>query len=83
VSYYLSHALSLPVKWIEKAPKIFAARLGFLMTTIISGLVIFGFKLTSIVVGGMLVFFACLEFFFAICVGCLIYTYLVLPFYKK
>jgi len=83
ISYYLSNALNLPVRLIDKAPKLFAARLGFLMTTIIAGLFIFGFKIASIVVAGMLIFFASLEFFFGICAGCLIYTYLVLPFYKN
>ena len=83
VSHYLSNALSLPVKLIDKAPKVFAARLGFLMTLVIAAL--FSLKLTiaSVIVASILVFFASLEFFFAICVGCLIYTYLVLPFYKK
>jgi len=82
-SHYLSNTLSLPVKLIDKAPKVFAARLGFLMTTLISGLFIFDLKLASVVVSGMLIFFASLEFLFAICVGCMIYTYLILPFYKK
>lgn len=79
----LSNTLNLPVRLIDKAPKIFAARLGFLMTTAIAGLFILGLKITSIVVATMLIFFASLEFLFAICVGCLIYTYLILPFYKK
>jgi len=83
ISYYLSNALNLPVKLIDKAPKIFAARLGFLMTTVIAGLFIFSFKVASIVLAVTLIFFASLEFIFAICVGCLIYTYFVLPFYKK
>lgn len=82
-SHSLSNALNLSVRLIDKAPKIFAARLGFLMTTAIAGLFIFGLKITSIVVATMLIFFASLEFLFAICVGCLIYTYLILPFYKK
>ena len=82
-SHYLSNTLSLPVKLINKAPKVFAARLGFLMTAVISGLFIFDLKLASIVISGMLIFFASLEFLFAICVGCMIYTYLILPFYKK
>jgi hypothetical protein len=79
----LSNTLNLPVRLIDKAPKIFAARLGFLMTAAIAGLFIFSFKIASIVVASMLIFFAGLEFLFAICVGCLIYTYLILPFYKK
>jgi len=82
-SNYLSNTLNLPVRLIDKVPKIFAARLGFLMTTAIAGLFIFSLKITSVVVATMLVFFASLEFLFAICVGCMIYTYLILPFHKK
>lgn len=81
--YYLSNALSLPVKMIDKAPKVFAARLGFLMTTVIAMLFIINLKVAAVIVAGVLVFFATLEFVFAICVGCTIYTYLILPFYKK
>ena len=83
VSHYLSNTLHLPVKMIDKAPKVFAARLGFLMAIIITGLFIFELQLASFIVAGMLIFFAGLEFLLAICVGCMIYTYLVLPFYKK
>jgi len=83
ISCYLSNTLNLPIRLIDKAPKIFAARLGFLMSSVIAGLFIFSFKIASIVVASILIFFAGLEFVFAICVGCMIYTYLVLPFYKK
>lgn len=82
-SHYLSNALNLPIKMIDKAPKIFAARLGLVMTSVITGLFIFELKVASVIVASILVFFASLEFFFAICVGCMIYTYLILPFYKK
>lgn len=82
-SHYLSNALSLPVKLIDKAPKVFAARLGFLMTAVISGLFVLEFSLASIIVSSLLIFFAMLEFLFAICAGCMIYNYLILPFYKK
>ena len=82
-SHYVSNALSLSIKLIDKAPKIFAARLGFLMTTIIAGLFVFNLPAASMVVAAMLIFFAGLELLFAVCVGCMIYTYLVLPFYKK
>ena len=83
VSHYMSSVLSLSVKMIDKAPKIFAARLGFLMTTVIAGLFIMKMTVAAMVVAGILIFFAALEFLFAICVGCMIYTYLILPFYKK
>ncbi len=82
-SHYLSNAFSLPVKLIDKAPKVFAARLGFLMTIVIAGLFIFELQVASFIVAGMLIFFAGLEFVFAICAGCMIYNYLILPFYKK
>ena len=83
VSHYLSNALNLPLKMIDKAPKIFAARMGFLMTAIITGLFVSDLYLASVIVSGFLVFFATLEFLFAICAGCMIYAYLILPFYKK
>lgn len=82
-SHYLSNALNLPVKMIDKAPKVFSARLGFLMTFVITGLFILELPVAAMVIAGALIFFASLEFLFAICVGCLIYTYLILPFYKK
>ena len=83
MSSSLSNALNLPVKQIDKAPKIFAARLGFLMTALITVLFALNFSVASTIIAGILVFFAALEFAFAICVGCTIYTYLVLPFFKN
>ena len=82
-SHSLNNSLNFPVKMIDKAPKIFAARLGFLMSAVIGVLFILHLKLASLIVAGLLTFFAGLEFFFAICIGCMIYTYMVLPFYKK
>jgi len=83
LSYSLNNALNLPEKMIDKAPKVFAARLGLLMTLVISALFAFNLKLASLILASILIVFAGLEFVFAICVGCLIYTYAVLPFYKK
>jgi len=82
-SHYLSNALNLPLKMIDKAPKIFAARMGFLMTALIAAFFVSDLNLASAVVSGILVFFATLEFLFTICAGCMIYAYLILPFYKK
>ena len=82
VGFSVANALNLSKKPIDKAPKIFAARLGFLMTLIITILLIFNLTLASFIVSGILVFFATLEFTLGICVGCIIYTYVVLPFYK-
>jgi len=83
LSHRMTHALNLDKKSIDKAPKIFAARLGFLMSLTITILMLSQFNAAAFAVGGILVFFASLEFMLAICVGCIIYTYLVLPFYKQ
>jgi hypothetical protein len=82
-SHSVRNALSLSVKMIDKAPKIFAARMGFLMSTMIAIFYIFNLTAAAVIVASVLIFFATLEFAFGICVGCMIYTYLVLPFYKK
>lgn len=79
----LASAMNLPVKLTDKAPKIFASRLGFLMTTTIAVLYGLNFQVAANIVSSGLIFFAALEFACAICVGCLIYTYVVLPFYRN
>lgn len=82
VSHRMADALNLEKKNIDKAPKIFAARIGFLMTLVITVLFLLGLNTAALVVGGVLVFFSSLEFALAVCMGCLMYTYLILPFYK-
>lgn len=74
--------LNLEKKDIDKAPKIFAARLGFLMTAAVTLLFFFEFNVAALIVGGILVFFSSLEFALGICMGCIIYTYVITPFYK-
>lgn len=76
------NALNLGVKITDKAPKIFAARVGFLFSLAISVLFLLELTTAWYVVAGVLVFFATLEFALAICMGCILYTYIVLPFYK-
>jgi len=84
---YLSHrmvnALNLNKKETDKAPKIFAARMGFIMSLSITLLFLLQLNTAAFAVGGILIFFASLEFALAICMGCIIYTYLVLPFFKQ
>jgi hypothetical protein len=82
VSYRIVNAFKLEGKRINKAPKIFAARIGFLLTLSIVILFVLDLNVAALIVGGILVFFASLEFALAVCMGCLMYTYLVLPFYK-
>lgn len=75
--------LQLGNKPTDKAPKIFAARLGFVMTFIVALLVLAGFNTASIVVAGVLIMCAALELAFGICLGCYVYSYLVLPAFKE
>ncbi len=82
ISRLLLKFLGLAEKKIDKAPKIFAARMGFLMTLVITLLFFLNLNVSAMVVAGILVFLATLEFALGVCVGCLIYTYLVLPFNK-
>ncbi|HEX2869469.1 MAG TPA: DUF4395 domain-containing protein [Ignavibacteriales bacterium] len=79
----LTRLLRLPVIKIPKAPKMFAARLGFVFTLLITLLHFAGMNLTSAVLALVLILFALLEAALNICVGCQVYTYIVLPFYKR
>ena len=53
-------------KEIDKAPKVFAARIGFLMSFTITILMTIQLNTASFAVGGILIFFASLEFVLAI-----------------
>ncbi|WP_339736912.1 DUF4395 domain-containing protein [uncultured Sunxiuqinia sp.] len=83
VAYWITQVLNLPARPIDKAPKIFAARMGFVMSLAFAVLFAAQIGTASAVIAGILVFFAGLEFAFAFCAGCSIYSYLVLPFYKN
>ncbi len=66
---------------IDKAPKVFAARVGFLFA--LAGVVLYYIHPTSsLVVGLLLMGFASLESIFNLCVGCLVYTHIVLPVFN-
>ena len=67
---------------IDKAPKIFAARVGFLFSLAIL-LLAYLHPPSSIVVAILLIVFALLESVLNLCVGCLVYTYLVFPFFNR
>lgn len=82
LSHKMANALNLNKKEIDKAPKMFAARIGFLMSLTITVLMLFQLNNAALFVGGILIFFASLEFALAICMGCIMYTYLILPFWK-
>lgn len=78
----IADGLGLEKKRIDKAPKIFAARVGLLFSIT---MVVLSFiaPTASLVTGLILMVFALLESLFNFCVGCIVYTYLVLPLYRK
>lgn len=67
---------------IDKAPKLFAARVGLVFT--VSALIV-SFISLPVSIGIMLVLmlFAIMESVFDFCVGCVVYTYLVLPIHNR
>jgi len=65
-------------KPIDKAPKIFAARLGFLMSLFIVIFSLTGLQSAALVIAGILTLFASLELLFGFCAGCYVYSYIVL-----
>ena len=77
----LSYLLTRTFKFIDKAPKIFAARVGFLFA--ICGLALsFTAPMASNIVLVTLALFAGLESIFNLCMGCIVYTHVVLRIYK-
>jgi len=69
--------------WIDKAPKMFAARIGFLLTTITTIAALLGLPVLAYVTGATLVGFAFLECGLNFCAGCWVYTYIVYPLARK
>ncbi len=65
--------------WIDKAPKMFAARVGLLLSVAMLAGGAFGFPLMVYIVGTTLVAFAFLECGLNFCAGCWLYTYVVYP----
>ena len=69
--------------WIDKAPKVFAARIGFLLTAIAVVSALVAMPLLTAVMGTTLVVFAFLECGLNFCAGCWVYTYVVFPLVRK
>ena len=82
VAHQLVQSLNLTEVKIDKAPKIFAARVGFLFA-LTSTLLFFVNPLSSLIVALVLMVFALLESVFDVCVGCLVYNYIVFPIFGK
>jgi hypothetical protein len=68
---------------IDKAPKIFAARIGFVLTMITSLTAFLDLSYLAYISGSVLVLFAFLECGLNFCMGCWLYTYVVYPLVRK
>lgn len=74
--------LNLSVKLTDKAPKLFAARVGFIFSLTTIGLSFISTP-AALIVALILMTCALLESLFDFCVGCVVYTYIVLPLNKR
>ncbi len=67
--------VKIPAKPIDQAPKLFAAKIGLLFTIAILGSTYTSYQTATIVLSGILIFFAFLESFLGFCAGCYVYTF--------
>jgi hypothetical protein len=68
---------------IDKAPKIFAARIGMILTILTTLGALLNWYLLAYITGSVLVLFAFLECGLNFCMGCWVYTYLVYPHFRQ
>lgn len=76
----VARLFKLPEEQIDKAPKVFAARVGFLFA-LATVILYFIHPASSLIVSLLLMSFALLESVFDFCVGCVVYTHLVFPIF--
>jgi len=68
---------------IDKAPKVFAARIGLIITSITTLGALLHWPLLAYISGSVLVLFAFLECGLNFCMGCWLYTFVVYPLVRK
>ncbi|MBZ0271922.1 DUF4395 domain-containing protein [bacterium] len=82
VSNLLAGLIRLPYRATDKAPKVFAARIGFLLTGAAS-VTHFAFPPAAPWLAGIVAVFAFLESAFNFCAGCFVYAHVALPLTRK
>lgn len=83
LAYLLVKIMGTKAVPIDKAPKIFAARIGFLLTLFTLAGALLGWPLLAYISGSTLILFAFLECGLNFCMGCWVYTYVVYPLFRK
>ena len=78
VAAQIVRGFKMQPKQIDKAPKIFAARVGWLMA-LLTAVFHFIYPPAAIAIAATLMIFALLESVFNFCAGCVIYGRIVLP----
>jgi len=86
----LSYLASLIIKvigtqtvLIDKAPKVFASRIGLMFTLVTTLGALLHWYLLAYLSGSVLVLFAFLECGLNFCMGCWVYTFVVYPLFRK
>jgi len=79
----LSRLLGWKTKPLDKAPKMFASRLGFFCAALGLVLMFFELPVAAVTVIAMFAVLASLDALANYCVGCLIYHNLVFPYFGK
>ncbi|MGQ1891044.1 DUF4395 domain-containing protein [Thermophagus sp. OGC60D27] len=82
ISRQMVKQLSLPPRMINAGPKIFAARIGLLVSVAILATTILQYPATAIILTSILGLFSFLEAAFGICVACKIYPFVYNSLYK-
>ena len=84
---YLAHlfvkAMGTNEILIDKAPKVFAARIGFLFISLTTLGALLDLPLLAVISGSTLVLFAFLECGLNFCMGCWVYSLVVYPLFRK
>lgn len=79
IAGWLARLLNFPSKMVQAAPKIFASRLGWICAVVASVLSMLGYATPATAVAGLLAGLAFMDAVFNVCMGCLIYHYVVFP----
>ncbi len=79
----ISRGLNFGSTMIDKAPKIFAARIGLLFSVLMFLFPLLGMTGAGMITASVLALFAFLECGLNFCAGCWVYTYIVVPIYRE
>ncbi len=83
VAHHFVQVIGTQAVLIDKAPKVFAARIGLILTSITTLGALLHFTLLAYISGSVLVLFAFLECGLNFCMGCWLYTFVVYPLVRK